>query len=82
MDLASKLTSKGQVTVPKPIRDALDLNEGDPLLFRLENGRAVLAKTPDFLELAGTVEVPSSRRGTAWDEVVKKTRAIRAKERR
>ena len=76
------MTSKGQVTVPKPVRDALDLNEGDPLLFRLDNGRAVLAKTEDFLELAGSVEVAPSKRGTAWDDVVKQTRATRAKERR
>lgn len=80
--MAAKLTSKGQVTVPKAVREALDLNAGDPLLFRLENGRAVLAKTEDFLELAGSVEVPLSKKGTAWDDVVKQTRAIRVKERR
>ena len=43
------------------MRDALDLHEGDKLLFRVERSRAVLAKTPDFLSLAGTdgfVELP------------------------
>ncbi|WP_235653625.1 AbrB/MazE/SpoVT family DNA-binding domain-containing protein [Mycolicibacter icosiumassiliensis] len=27
MDVSAKLTSKGQVTVPKAVRDALDLKE-------------------------------------------------------
>jgi AbrB family looped-hinge helix DNA binding protein len=29
MDVAAQLSSKGQLTVPKAVRDALGLNEGD-----------------------------------------------------
>lgn len=82
MDSAARMTSKGQVTIPKEVRDALGLHEGDELLFRVERSRAVLAKTPDFLELAGSVSVPASKRGTAWDEVLRRTRADRAGHRR
>lgn len=39
---------------------------------------AVIAKTPAFLELAGSVVVPASKRGTPWDEVLRRTRANRA----
>lgn len=78
MDTSAKITSKGQVTIPKSVRDALALNEGDELLFRVEDSRAVIAKTPSFLELAGTVSVPPGKRGTRWDEVVRSTRADRA----
>lgn len=36
------MTKKGQVTIPKPIRDALGLNSGDKLEFVLdENGRVL-----------------------------------------
>ena len=29
MDAAARVTSKGQVTVPKAVRDALGISEGD-----------------------------------------------------
>jgi AbrB family looped-hinge helix DNA binding protein len=76
------MTSKGQVTIPKTVRDALDLHEGDELLFRVEDSRAVVAKSPDFISMAGSVPVPTSKRGTAWDEVLRETRRARAERRR
>ena len=45
MDVAAKVTSKGQVTVPKAVRDALGIHEGDEVVFRVEGNRAVLART-------------------------------------
>jgi antitoxin PrlF len=82
LDERARLTSKGQVTIPKRVRDALDLREGDEVVFRVEERRAVVAKTPDFLELAGSVPVPAGKRGSAWDDVVRRTRTERAKRRR
>jgi antitoxin PrlF len=82
VDTRAKITSKGQITIPKPVRDALQLREGDELLFRVERSRAVIAKTPDFLKLAGSVPVPAAKRGTPWDEVLRRTRADRAGRRR
>jgi antitoxin PrlF len=82
MDVRAKMTSKGQVTIPKTVRDALDLHEGDELLFRVEDSRAVVAKTPDFISMAGSVPVPSSKRGTPWDEVLGETRRARTEHRR
>jgi AbrB family looped-hinge helix DNA binding protein len=78
LDSAARVTSKGQVTVPKAVRDALGIKEGDEVVFRVEGNRAVLARTPDFLELAGTIKVPAAKRNVAWDEVLRRTRAARA----
>jgi AbrB family looped-hinge helix DNA binding protein len=67
------------VTIPKSVRDALELREGDELLFRVQRSRATIAKTPDFLGLAGSVTVPASKRGTPWDEVLRRSRSERAR---
>ena len=77
MEIAARMSSKGQLTVPKAVRDALGIGEGDDIVFRVEGNRAVLARTPDFLSLAGSVNVPASRRNAAWDDVIRKTRAAR-----
>ncbi|MHB8693783.1 MAG: AbrB/MazE/SpoVT family DNA-binding domain-containing protein [Solirubrobacteraceae bacterium] len=82
MDSSAKITSKGQVTIPKNVRDALGLQEGDELVFRVERSRAVIAKTPSLLDLAGSVSVPAEKRGTLWDDVLRQTRAARAGQRR
>lgn len=82
MDVAARLTSKGQVTIPKAVRDALGLREGDEVVFRVEGARAMLARTADLLELAGSVQVPVAKRGASWDDVRRQTRVARAAARR
>jgi AbrB family looped-hinge helix DNA binding protein len=70
MDIAARISSKGQITIPKPVREALNLNEGDEVVFRvIEGERAILARTPDLLELAGSVPVPAEARGLSWEQV-------------
>jgi antitoxin PrlF len=70
MDVAARITSKGQITIPKSVREALKLTEGDQVVFRvIEGERAILARTPDLLELAGTVSVPAGVRGLPWEEI-------------
>jgi AbrB family looped-hinge helix DNA binding protein len=82
MEIVARMSSKGQLTVPKAVRDALGIGEGDNVVFRVEGHRAVLARTPEFLSLAGSIKVPAARRNAAWDDVVRKTRAARADARR
>ena len=41
---SSKVTSKGQTTIPIDIRQALRLNAGDEVLFQLEGEHAVIKK--------------------------------------
>jgi antitoxin PrlF len=79
MDIAAKITSKGQVTLPKLVREQLELESGDQVLFRLAGDRAVLARTPDFLDLAGAVPVPPAKRGASWDEIRREARRRRGR---
>ncbi|MEQ8717742.1 MAG: AbrB/MazE/SpoVT family DNA-binding domain-containing protein [Acidimicrobiales bacterium] len=82
MEVAARVTSKGQITIPKAVRDALGISSGDDVVFRIHGNRAVLARTPDFLELAGSVDVPAAKRNIAWDDVIRAARESRAARRR
>lgn len=42
--ITSKLTSKGQTTIPQPIRAALKLQEGDELVYEIRGQQVVLTK--------------------------------------
>lgn len=81
MDVAARVTSKGQITIPKEVRNALGINEGDQVVFRVEENHAVLARTPHLLDLAGVVEVPAAKRGVPWDSVRDATRRARVEAR-
>jgi len=78
VEAVAKITSKGQVMVPKAVREALGISAGDEVVFRVDGNRAVVARTADFLELAGTFSVPAAKRNVAWDEILRRTRADRA----
>jgi antitoxin PrlF len=78
MDTVARMSSKGQITVPKSVREALGIVEGDEVAFHVEGNRAILARTPDFLSLGGSVPVPAAKRNASWDEVIRRTRAARA----
>jgi AbrB family looped-hinge helix DNA binding protein len=54
----AKLTSKGQITIPKAVRERLNIEPGDRLVFREQpDGSIVIeAETADVLALAGTLK--------------------------
>lgn len=54
----STLTSKGQITVPKVVREALAVHPGDTLAFLIHDDGTVTveAETVDLLELRGAVK--------------------------
>ncbi len=52
MRVRAKVTSKGQVTVPIEVRQALDLSTGDMLVFEVGDGYATLAKRRSAVDIA------------------------------
>jgi len=42
--ITSKITSKGQVTVPKKIRDYMNIHEGDLLSYEVRENSVVMRK--------------------------------------
>lgn len=67
-----KVTRRGQVTIPKELRERTGMDEGTEVQFFEENGRLVIVKAVTenpFLEWVGYLEQPGSS-----DEAVKKMR--------
>jgi AbrB family looped-hinge helix DNA binding protein len=67
------ISEKGQITVPKDVRDALGLHPGDRLLFDVETGdRAVLRKArPSRLTEIIAAWGPSSETGVEYQRRVR-----------
>ena len=65
----AKMTSKGQVTIPKEVRAALGLEPGDRIDFRIAKGGAEIKRQASLADLSGTVPVPDEVRGKSWDEI-------------
>ncbi len=66
---SATLTSKGQTTVPKKIRDHLRLRPGDRLEFVIEQGGRVIVLPASFdaAELAGIL--PRPKRPVSLEEM-------------
>jgi antitoxin PrlF len=44
----SRLSAKGQVTVPKEVRDFLELKPGDMIAYEVQNGTVILRRAEPF----------------------------------
>ena len=78
--MRARVTSKGQVTLPKPMRDALSIEAGDRLEFRLTSSHEVsLFK----LDVSGTSAGVLSHLGAGQpvtEELMKKAVADRVRQ--
>lgn len=50
VEIESKVGAKGQVVIPKPIRDEYGLKEGTSVTFSVEDGEVVVRKADAVLE--------------------------------
>jgi AbrB family looped-hinge helix DNA binding protein len=44
----SRITSKGQVTIPKPVREALELESGDAIVYEIKGNTVTVRKARPF----------------------------------
>ena len=70
--MTSTLTSKGQVTIPKALREQLGLEAGDRLEFVLrEDGKVEMVPLDDSIEaLKGAVEVTRAATTEEMNEAI------------
>lgn len=77
--VAAKLTTKGQITIPREVRERLGLRAGDHVVFRLDDAgtaaelgsvgnahQATMVPVPDLLSLAGSMRPGTGRRRQSW----------------
>jgi len=72
---SATVTSKGQITIPKVVRDELGLREGDRVAFRvLDDGKVIVEpETIDLLDLEGSLK--PRRKGVTLDDMDEAIRA-------
>lgn len=74
------MTSKGQLTIPKAIRDALGLHDGDQVRFELDHatGRTVMEPVRYRPEDLASFAIPGAKRMSfAEMEAAKRAGALR-----
>ena len=70
--MTSRLSAKGQVTIPKQVRDGIGLRPGDQIAYELHDGVAILRKAEPFdaeyhlLGLLAPIEVAHVNRAKLW----------------
>jgi AbrB family looped-hinge helix DNA binding protein len=61
MTYVAKVTSQGQVTIPKPIRDLLVSNVSRKIFFVKENDQIVVKPVTNFMKMKGSVKSIQSK---------------------
>ena len=81
MGRLTTVTSKGQVTIPKEVRDALGIKPHDKIDFVVEDGYAKLKRFPTLEELAGSLpSLTSLGLDISVEEAIRQAKEERAKE--
>jgi AbrB family looped-hinge helix DNA binding protein len=75
--LISTITQKGQITIPKKIREALKLKTNDRVVFVQRRGTIYIKPVKDIIDLQGIVSVDETQKFTDIRKLTKKKVAER-----
>ena len=73
----STITQKGQVTIPKPVRDILEVKQGDEVVFDVEDDRVVVRKKQRTAAFRKYVGVLKDKEGEKVEDIVRRLREER-----
>lgn len=75
----SRISSKGQVTIPKAIRERLNLEEGDKVAFIEENGKIIITKSSvvALKEFLNTMSKEAESKGVTEEDLLKDLENVR-----
>ena len=64
------LTSKGQMTIPKEVREALDLRPSEKVVIVVDGDQAILKPIRgSLLDLGGSVKIPEQEKPIPFQKV-------------
>lgn len=70
----STITSKGQTTLPAPIRRALHLKAGDRILYEIQGDSVVIRPQLGAMAVFGSLKPPPGKAGVPFEEARAKSR--------
>lgn len=73
MQVLTTLTQKGQVTIPKTLRDKFKIGAYDKVQVAEGNGFIKITPTTDILDLAGTFSLPKGKSALGARRILEKT---------
>lgn len=80
-EIISTITSKGQVTIPAPIRRTLGLKQGDKVAFVIKDEGEVALRVPEYPNMAALRGAAGTLpRRMSWKDVEQVVADERAKE--
>jgi len=68
--VTAKLTSKGQITIPKQVRYKLGISPGENLIFEEKNGMFYIKKSPRKSSFDKWVGYLKGRKGIKTDSII------------
>ena len=80
MDMeVSRVTSKGQITIPKAVRERLNLSEGDKVAFIEKDGNIVITKSSvtALREFLDSMSTEAQSRGITEEELLNDLEQVR-----
>lgn len=73
----SVMTSRGQITIPKAVRDILHLMPSDKVVITVEKDHAILKPVHgNILDIGGSVQIPESERPIDFHKVRGKVQKV------
>jgi antitoxin PrlF len=64
------ISAKGQVTIPKAVRKAMDLKSSDKVIIVMEDGQAVIKPIRGTLmDLGGSIAIPEAEKPINFKQV-------------
>jgi len=66
---STKITRKGQITIPKEVREKLALEVSDKLEVKVVGNFIVMERFEPFESLKGSLKIPDKYKENSWKEI-------------